>query len=295
MFALLEEFVLHLCSVKSYFLMKISIFSLFLIFIAFSHDFFAYFSKYLNSRCTTGIESHCVLLSLSACYPLFSFVVQDSLSAFFVFSLKIFLLSLPPGIFYLIHDRAFYSEFKIFRREPPSSVSFMSSFLYFPTLRKPNKTTKSHDTVSLKRTKVELEHLHAELKKNEEEESAFAASARSITKQELFPDKTVKQLNAKLLQLKKRKLMAMQKEDENVETFVENYNELRYDPDFINKVRLIRIYRRPDKETRSLHRTFTIFCKFFFSRFTSVWICINVGLMDPDPLASRAKWRHPKK
>jgi hypothetical protein len=75
---------------------------------------------------------------------------------------------------------------------------------------------------------VELEHLHAELKKNEEEESAFAASARSITKQELFPDKTVKQLNAKLLQLKKRKLMAMQKEDENVETFVENYNELRY-------------------------------------------------------------------
>jgi hypothetical protein len=117
---------------------------------------------------------------------------------------------------------------------------------------------------------VELEHLHAELKKNEEEESAFAASARSITKQELFPDKTVKQLNAKLLQLKKRKLMAMQKEDENVETFVENYNELRYDPDFTNKVRLIRIFVRHNKETRSLHCTFTIFCKFFFSIYFSL-------------------------
>jgi hypothetical protein len=78
-----------------------------------------------------------------------------------------------------------------------------------------------------KRTKTELETLHAELKKNEEEERQFTASARRVTKQELFPDKTVKQLNAKLVQLKKRKMMAMQKDDENVEAFVESYNELR--------------------------------------------------------------------
>ncbi len=81
-FALLEEFVLNLCSGKSYFLMKIFKVLLFSIFIAFSHDFFAYFSKCLISRCTTEIESHCVLLSLPTFYPLFSFVVQESPSAF---------------------------------------------------------------------------------------------------------------------------------------------------------------------------------------------------------------------
>ncbi len=60
-FALLEEFVLHFCRGKSYFLMKI---------LHFLMIFFAYFSKCLNSRCITEIESHCVLLSLSACNPL---------------------------------------------------------------------------------------------------------------------------------------------------------------------------------------------------------------------------------
>ena len=78
-----------------------------------------------------------------------------------------------------------------------------------------------------KRIKAELDALNGELKKNEEEEGTFAASARKQTKQELFPDKTVKQLNAKLVQLRKRRMITMQKENENVETFVEEYNELR--------------------------------------------------------------------
>ena len=79
-----------------------------------------------------------------------------------------------------------------------------------------------------KRLKSELDTQNGDLKRNEEEEKQFEESARKMTKQELFPDKTVKQLNAKLSQLKKRQLLAMEKEGEkNVEAFVEEYNELR--------------------------------------------------------------------
>ena len=79
-----------------------------------------------------------------------------------------------------------------------------------------------------KRLKSELDTQNGDLKRNEEEEKQCEESARKMTKQELFPDKTVKQLNAKLSQLKKRQLLAMEKEGEkNVEAFVEEYNELR--------------------------------------------------------------------
>jgi len=86
----------------------------------------------------------------------------------------------------------------------------------------------ANQETGLRRFKNELEAKREEHKRSEEEERQCAEAARKIHAQELFPDKNAKQLNAKLTQLKKRKLLAMEKEGEkNVEAFVTEYNEMR--------------------------------------------------------------------
>ena len=77
----------------------------------------------------------------------------------------------------------------------------------------------------IKKIKSEIESLKADIKKNEEEEKQFSVAAKKITKKELNPDKSLKQLNAKIVQLKKK--LAMKQENQDVEVFVEEFNHLR--------------------------------------------------------------------
>lgn len=77
----------------------------------------------------------------------------------------------------------------------------------------------------IKKIKSEIESLRADIKKNEEEEMQFTAAAKKIIKKEIQPDKSVKQLNAKILQLKKK--LSMKKENQDIEAFVEEYTELK--------------------------------------------------------------------
>ena len=76
----------------------------------------------------------------------------------------------------------------------------------------------------IKKIKSEIETFKAEIKKNEDEEKQYTAAAKKITKKELHPDKSLKQINAKIIQLQKKLSM---KEDNDVESFVQEFNELR--------------------------------------------------------------------
>ena len=50
----------------------------------------------------------------------------------------------------------------------------------------------------IKKIKSEIESFKADMKKNEEEEKQFLAAATKITNEEIFPEKSIKQLNAKV-------------------------------------------------------------------------------------------------
>jgi len=76
----------------------------------------------------------------------------------------------------------------------------------------------------IKKIKSEIESFKADMKKNGDEEKQFHAAATNIITEEMFPDKSIKQLNAKVLQLKKRLAGQNDKEETN---FVDEFNHLK--------------------------------------------------------------------
>jgi len=77
----------------------------------------------------------------------------------------------------------------------------------------------------IKKIKSEMETLKDEIKRNEEEEKQFTAAAKKMNTSELRPEKTLKQLNAKILQLKKK--LSMRGENQDVEKFIEEFTAIK--------------------------------------------------------------------
>ena len=71
-----------------------------------------------------------------------------------------------------------------------------------------NISTKTKEILNqeklVKKLSSELENLKEEQKKQRDDASQFEAAAKKITGKEIVPERTVKQLNAKILQLQKK-------------------------------------------------------------------------------------------
>ena len=78
----------------------------------------------------------------------------------------------------------------------------------------------------VKKLNTELESLKEEQKKQSDDASQFEAAARKITGREVVPERTVKQLNAKILQLQK-KIKAKQGENHDYAEFLNNFQDLK--------------------------------------------------------------------
>jgi len=78
----------------------------------------------------------------------------------------------------------------------------------------------------VKKLNTELENLKEEQKKQRDDASQFEAAARKITGREVVPDRTVKQLNAKILQLQK-KIKSKQGENQDYAEFLNNFQDLK--------------------------------------------------------------------
>ena len=78
----------------------------------------------------------------------------------------------------------------------------------------------------VKKLNTELENLKEEQKKQREDASQFEAAARKITGREVVPERTVKQLNAKILQLQK-KIKSKQGENQDYAEFLNNFQDLK--------------------------------------------------------------------
>ena len=78
----------------------------------------------------------------------------------------------------------------------------------------------------VKKLNTELENLKEEQKKQRDDASQFEAAARKITGREVVPERTVKQLNAKILQLQK-KIKSKQGENQDYAEFLNNFQDLK--------------------------------------------------------------------
>merc|ERR1719447_735559 len=93
-----------------------------------------------------------------------------------------------------------------------------------------NISTKTKEILNqeklVKKLSSELESLKEEQKKQRDDASQFEAAAKKITGKEIVPERTVKQLNAKILQLQK-KIKSKQGENLDQQEFLESFQDLR--------------------------------------------------------------------
>merc|ERR1712013_728602 len=93
-----------------------------------------------------------------------------------------------------------------------------------------NISTKTKEILNqeklVKKLSSELESLKEEQKKQRDDASQFEAAAKKITGKEIVPERTVKQLNAKILQLQK-KIKSKQDENLDQQEFLESFQDLK--------------------------------------------------------------------
>ena len=93
-----------------------------------------------------------------------------------------------------------------------------------------NISTKTKEILNqeklVKKLSSELENLKEEQKKQRDDASQFEAAAKKITGKEIVPERTVKQLNAKILQLQK-KIKSKQDENLDQQEFLESFQDLK--------------------------------------------------------------------
>jgi len=126
----------------------------------------------------------------------------------------------------LKEKEAMFKENKAELNELKSSSAPIAQELRSIETKIANKTKEVINQEKLiKKIKTETSSLEADIRKNEEEEKQFSAAGVKITKEELQPDKTPKQLNAKIVQLKKK--LSLQTENHDVEKFIEEFIEIK--------------------------------------------------------------------